>query len=167
MEYGIALGSNIGDRLDSLRRAVALLEPHRQPGIQLLKAPVYETTPVDCNPGSGAFLNTVIIAHFSPTPRDLLDVTQKIEQTLGREEKRQRNAPRVVDLDLLYADAKEIATDVLTLPHPRLSRRRFVLEPLARVRPDLILPGQGATIRELLDTLHSDEPPLTLHVEEW
>jgi 2-amino-4-hydroxy-6-hydroxymethyldihydropteridine diphosphokinase len=72
----------------------------------------------------------------------------------------ERNAPRVIDIDLLYLGETEMCCDLLTLPHPRMTERRFVLQPLADIRPDLQLPGQTATVLDLLKSLVSDEPPL-------
>ncbi len=150
MHFGIALGSNLGDRAENIRRGITrLLE--RVPGIQLkASAAVYETEPVDCAPGTQAFLNTVIEIEADCLPHDLHTHLKAVEAALGRPEQRERNSPRTLDLDLLYADAVVSDDPELILPHPRLHLRRFVLEPLADIRPDLILPGQTQTNAELL-----------------
>jgi len=150
MNFGIALGSNLGDRAENMRRGVELLMA-RVPGIRLnASAQVYETEPVDCAPGTQAFLNTVIEVAADCLPHELHAHLKAIEQALGRPEKRERNSPRTLDLDLLYADDVVSDDPVLTLPHPRMHLRRFVLEPLADIRPELVLPGQKVSVAELL-----------------
>jgi 2-amino-4-hydroxy-6-hydroxymethyldihydropteridine diphosphokinase len=150
MNFGIALGSNLGDRTENMRRGIELLMA-RVPGIRLnASAQVYETEPVDCAPGTQAFLNTVIEVSADCAPHELHSHLKAIEQALGRPEQRARNSPRTLDLDLLYADDAVSDDPVLTLPHPRMHLRRFVLEPLADIRPELVLPGQKVSVAELL-----------------
>ncbi len=156
MNFGIALGSNLGDRAENMRRGIELLMT-RVPGIQLnASAPVYETEPVDCAPGTQAFLNTVIEVSADCLPHELHTHLKAIEQALGRPEQRERNSPRTLDLDLLYADQVISDDPDLILPHPRMHLRRFVLEPLADIRPDLMLPGQKVPVATLL--LQLEEP---------
>ena len=157
---GIALGSNLGDRLSNLREAFALLRGIATPGGSVLAAPVYQTEPRLCPPDSPDFLNTVVEIRFEGTPLELLEKTRAIEQKLGRAPAAERNAPRVIDLDLLYFGDETNTSDLLELPHPRIGERRFVLQPLADIRPELVLPGQVRTIAELLDLLPPDETPL-------
>ena len=165
--YGIALGSNLGDRLSNLSRAVAALT-ERVPDLRLLAvAPVYETAPVDCPPGSQAFLNTVIEVQTSLELRALHQVLQEVEVKLGRPAQHERNAPRPLDLDILYAGDQTLADERLTVPHPRLHLRRFVLQPLTDIRPDLQLPGQQAAVRELLAALVDDPATVTLFRRNW
>lgn len=165
MIYGIALGSNLGDRLENLRCAVRRLV---EANIRLTAAaPVYESAPVDCPDGSQNFLNTVIEIDADQAPLELLKKLRAIEMELGRAERRDHHAPRTVDLDMLYADHEVMECDELTLPHPRMTVRRFVLQPLADIRPELILPGQGKPIAELLQLLATDEPPLKLVARDW
>ena len=150
MPFGIALGSNLGDRAVNIQRGVELLLS-RVPGIQLTgSARVYETEPVECAPGTQAFLNTVIEIAADCTPQELHGHLKAIEQALGRPEQRERNSPRTLDLDLLYADDVVSDDPVLTLPHPRMHLRRFVLEPLADIRPELMLPRLHLSVAELL-----------------
>lgn len=137
---GISLGSNLGDRLAHLREAVARLGPAREGG-HLLRSPVYETEPVDCPPGSGAFCNAVVEIESSLSPQELLAFTQSIERDLGRPAVRVRNAPRTIDLDLLYYDQLVLDEPGLVLPHPRMLERAFVALPLAAIRPDLVSPS--------------------------
>ncbi len=144
---GISLGSNLGDRLAHLRAAVARLQEVRS-SAHLLLSPVFETDPVDCPPGSGAFYNAAVEIETRLPPLELLAATQAIERALGRPGVRETNAPRTVDLDLLYYDELEFAAPGLVLPHPRLFQRAFVLRPLAAIRPDLIPPGCGPVLAD-------------------
>ncbi|MEI6654016.1 MAG: 2-amino-4-hydroxy-6-hydroxymethyldihydropteridine diphosphokinase [Verrucomicrobiota bacterium] len=164
---GIALGSNLGQRLANLQAAVEHLRRIARPGDALLQAPVYQTAPVDCSAGSPDFHNTVVEIGYDGTPIDLLKHTQAIESALGRTSGTEHHAPRVIDIDLLYFGDTIHAADGLTLPHPRLTRRRFVLQPLADIRPDLVLPGDQLTIAKHLARLVSNEPVLTLVQAVW
>lgn len=164
MECGIAFGSNTGDRLAELRHA--LMELAARCSI-LAVSPAYRTAPVDCPDGSGAFLNAVVEIEWSGTPLALLHLLRGIEAAAGRPDRRPRNAPRPIDLDILYAGDTVSTAEELTLPHPRLHLRRFVLQPLADIHPGLILPGQARTVRELLHDLVTDEPPLRLFHRSW
>ncbi|WP_395740711.1 2-amino-4-hydroxy-6-hydroxymethyldihydropteridine diphosphokinase [Prosthecobacter sp.] len=153
MNFGIALGSNLGDRAANVRRGIEMLMG-RVPGIRMnASAKVYETEPVGCAPGTQAFLNTVIEVAAECRPEELHAHLKAVEQALGRPEQRERNSPRTLDLDLLYADDVVSDDPVLTLPHPRMHLRRFVLEPLADIRPELVLPGQRETVADLLRAL--------------
>lgn len=162
MHFGIALGSNLGDRVDNLRRGVALLR-ERVAGLRITGAGrVYETKPVDCAPGTQAFLNTVLEVEADLTPQQLHAQLKAVEQQLGRPEKRERNSPRTLDLDLLYADDVITTDPELILPHPRLHLRRFVLQPLADIRPRLHLPGLADTVAALLQRLPDDPAAVTV-----
>ena len=165
MIYGIALGSNLGDRLGNLRDAVRRLVEAK---VRLLvAAPIYESEPVDCPAESQNFYNTVIEIETEMVPLELLKILRAIEVELGRLEKREHHEPRTVDLDVLYAGCEVMQHRELTLPHPRMTVRRFVLQPLADIRPDLILPGQVKTVAELLQKLVSDVSPLKLVANDW
>ena len=134
----------------------------------LLQAPVYQTEPVNCPPDSPDFYNTVVEIGYAGTPHELLDVTQAIEFRLGRVALPERNAPRVIDVDILYfGDERLEDGGILELPHPRLTSRHFVLQPLADIRPDLILPGDQVSIAEHLRHLDSNEPPLVSVQATW
>lgn len=153
LECGIALGSNAGDREAHLRAALDAMQaadPH------LEVSPVYETEPVDCPEGSRTFLNAVAILRWGGTPETLLKWLRGIECELGRPRAREKNSPRTIDLDILYAGDAVLRTEELTLPHPRLHERRFVLQPLCDLRPALQLPGMSGTVAELLAALPSE-----------
>lgn len=167
---GVALGSNEGDRLQNLRaaraRLMSLPSVCREPAA--VSAPVYETDPVDCAPGTPPFLNTVVeVACAQPfSAPDFLTDLRGIERTLGRPSRYPRHAPRTVDLDILYAGELRLDRPELTLPHPRMCQRRFVLAPLAAIRPGLVVPGQTRSVAELLLTL-PPQPTVSPHASHW
>jgi len=163
----IALGSNLGDPLRQLQAARDALRSLAVPGSPFLQAPLFRSTPVDCPPDSPDFLNTVVELDFDGSPEQLLAATREIEHALGRRRGPERHAPRAIDLDLLYCGDQLRDTPQLELPHPRLGQRRFVLEPLAAIRPDLVLPGHTRRIAELLATLDPAEPPLERLTTQW
>lgn len=135
---GIALGSNLGDSAANLRAAAACLREIATPGEPFLQAPAYQTKPLNCPPGSPDFLNTVVEIAFDGSPLELLAITQGIERKLGRVPNATRNAPRVIDVDILYLGDEVFDNGTLVLPHPRMMERQFVLQPLADIRPDLV-----------------------------
>jgi 2-amino-4-hydroxy-6-hydroxymethyldihydropteridine diphosphokinase len=157
---GIALGSNLGDRKANLMNAVRTLGELAKPQDPFLKARIYQTEPLHCPQDSPNFLNSVVEFSFDGTAEELLKKTQDIETMMGRTPNPQRNAPRVIDLEILYFGDEQIHSSSLTLPHPRLHQRRFVLQPLADIRPELTLPGQAMPVSEMLENLDSDEAPL-------
>lgn len=166
MRAGIALGSNLGDRLVQLqtgREHVLAI-----PGIDgpVLSSRIYQTEPVGTGPDAGAFLNAVIEVEYTGQPITLLEALQAIEAEHGRPSKRPRNAPRTLDLDILYVGNLVLSNEEVVIPHPRLHLRRFVLTPLADIRPDLILPGQAHSIGDLFTNL-TDPAAVELWAETW
>jgi 2-amino-4-hydroxy-6-hydroxymethyldihydropteridine diphosphokinase len=157
---GIALGSNLGNRLANLQAAKEALKKIASIGEMFLCAPVYQTEPLLCPPGSPVFYNTVIEISFEGDAFELLAKTQALEKELGRVGNAVRNAPRVIDIDLLYYGDEVVDTEELVLPHPRISERRFVLQPLADICGERVLPGSMLSIRERLSVLESLEAPL-------
>ncbi|HEY9509711.1 MAG TPA: 2-amino-4-hydroxy-6-hydroxymethyldihydropteridine diphosphokinase [Verrucomicrobiae bacterium] len=153
----IALGSNIGDSESILRAAFAELQ--KLSVAPLIKSSLWQTTPVDCPPGSPLFLNAVVAftPHSAETPEMLLEKLQCLEKEFGRRPKKILNEPRPLDLDLIAFGTEARSTPALTLPHPRAHLRKFVLQPLSEIAPELILSGQTKTVSELLLGLTSDE----------
>jgi len=166
MRAGIAMGSNVGDRLESLvraRDAVLSIEGVSGP---CLSSSLYETEPVGTEPDAGRFLNAVIEVGYTGLPASLLEALQEIEASMGRPSKRPRNAPRTIDLDILYVGNLTLSTTAIVIPHPRLHLRRFVLEPLAEIRADLLLPGQQLTAGALLSSL-ADPADVLRSIQQW
>jgi 2-amino-4-hydroxy-6-hydroxymethyldihydropteridine diphosphokinase len=152
----VALGSNLDD---SARLLVAAMDRlARWAEGPLWRSSLWRSAPVDCPPDSPDFLNAV--AAFRPraeeTPETLLARLRALEREFGRRPKVMLNEPRPLDLDLIAFGRETRATPELTLPHPRAHRRRFVLAPLAQIAPELVLPGQRLTVRELLAALPPD-----------
>jgi 2-amino-4-hydroxy-6-hydroxymethyldihydropteridine diphosphokinase len=140
----VGLGSNLGEREETIRAAVAAL-----PGVVAVSH-LRETDPVGLTE-QPRFLNGVAALETRLSARELLDTLLAIELQLGRE-RRERWGPRTIDLDLLLYGEAEIDEPGLTVPHPRLHERRFALEPLAELAPGLRVPGRGA-VDELLAEL--------------
>jgi 2-amino-4-hydroxy-6-hydroxymethyldihydropteridine diphosphokinase len=153
----VALGSNLGDSPAIIRRALGRLQAFSDRPV--LKSSLWQTTPVDCPPGSPPFVNAVIglVPHGDETPEPLLVKLQSLEEDFGRQPKQGRNEPRRLDLDLIAFGAEIRATPQLALPHPRAHQRRFVLQPLAEIAPDLVLPAQTCAVSTLLRRLKTDE----------
>ncbi len=146
----IGFGSNVGDRVDFCDRAVTLLSllPHsRLSGVSLL----YETEPVHdgTDPGEEWFLNGVVQLETDIAPRSLLTTLQEIERALGRDDEH-RSGPRTMDLDILFYGQRVIDEPGLTIPHPRLHQRRFVLMPLNELDPLWIHPTLKRSAAQLL-----------------
>ena len=150
MRTAVALGSNIGDRLETLRAARKAILDLANVKAPILSSAVYETEPVGCEPGAGKFLNAVVEFEYEGDPVRLLEQLIQIEEALGRKRNHLQNVSRNIDIDLLYCGDQRINDERLQLPHPRLHLRTFVLRPLADIRPDLILPGQKKNIGDLL-----------------
>ncbi len=146
-EIGLSIGGNMGDRMAHLR--MATLEISKIPGVTLLAAsPIYETEPVGVKEEyrDMPYLNAVLIVQSTLPLNDFSAAIHTIEGKLGRVRMDDRFAPRTIDVDILYAGDTIRAEDDLTLPHPRWAERRFVLQPLSDVRPDLIIPGSDRTV---------------------
>lgn len=164
--FGIALGSNLGDRRENLEQGVRHLLDRLPAACLTGGASLYETDPVDCAPGTLAFLNTTIELEAALSPSEMHSHLLAVESLLGRPTEREHHAPRPLDLDLLYAGAYMSPDPVLTVPHPRLHLRRFVLRPLAEMRPDLVLPGFKRSIAECLAAL-TDDPASVRPAGGW
>jgi 2-amino-4-hydroxy-6-hydroxymethyldihydropteridine diphosphokinase len=159
----IALGSNLGDREPLLRAALGAIAA--LPGTTILRASSFhETAPVGGPPGQGAYLNAAAAIETALAPRELLDALLAIEAHLGRTRTPGgRNEARTIDLDiLLFGDAvidepATPTTTALTVPHPRMHLRAFVLHPLAEILPDAVHPVVGRTIAELRAALDAQD----------
>ena len=152
---GANLSSDLGSPAELVRQALLKLGTISQQEIQA--SALYESEAMDCPPGSPNFINAVAVI-FSPRgygAETLLDQLQAIEKEFGRDARPQTNAPRTLDLDLLCFGAAQSSSPRLELPHPRAASRRFVLEPLAELAPNLILPGQIVPVQVLLEGLPS------------
>ena len=150
MRAGVALGSNLGERLANLRNArkdIATLSGVLPP---MRSSAIYETEPVGCEKGAANFLNAAIEFGYAGEAQELIRALAAIERLLGRSATHAQNVSRTIDLDLLYFGELEIETGELQLPHPRLTHREFVLRPLADIRPDLVLPSQTEPVSSLL-----------------
>lgn len=154
----LGLGSNLGDRARALDSAIEHL--HAAAGDLSVRrvSSRYETEPLVASPSDGGaappwYLNCVVEAETTLSPDALLSRVQAAESDLGREPARTRWAPRAIDIDILLYGAHEIRTERLTIPHAGLTRRRFVLEPLAEIAPALAIPGTGRTVAEHLTAL--------------
>jgi 2-amino-4-hydroxy-6-hydroxymethyldihydropteridine diphosphokinase len=156
MRCGIALGSNIEDRLVNLREGCRRTCLLHEPGPPVRVSSIYETSPVDCEPNTAPYLNAVVQINFTGPPIALLDRLLEIENAMGRPSKRPKNSPRIIDLDALYVGDILLNNPQMTVPHPRLHERRFVLTPLAEISPDLVLPGQTRSVRTLLAGLNDE-----------
>ena len=147
----IALGSNLGDRSGYLEQALNALR--QTEGVEVTRvSPIYETRPVGGPPGQGAYLNAAAELRTSRDVYDLLNVLLAIEQRLGRV-RQERDGPRTIDLDLLLYDDLIHADERVTVPHPRLHERLFVLQPLAQLVPGLVHPTLERSIADLLAEL--------------
>ena len=144
----LALGTNLGERLENLRAALLAFEPDIH---VLAESRVYETEPWGYA-DQPAFLNMAVRAETELTPRELLDRLKELEASLGRVPNF-RNGPRLIDLDILFYNDLQLDAPGLVIPHPRLQERAFVLVPLVDVAPALVHPLLGRSMAELVEAL--------------
>ena len=150
----IGLGSNLGDRRATLLRAIAELDG--SPGVSVGKVSAFhETEPVGGPPGQGPYLNAAASLETTLEPRELLRLLHRIEARNGRT-RDVHWGERTLDLDLLLYDDRIMETSELSIPHPRMAGRRFVLEPLAEIAPGAVDPVTGKTVAMMLEDLNRE-----------
>jgi len=144
----LSLGSNLGDREAHLREAITYLEAN---GHIISVSSLYETEPVEVT-DQVWFLNCAVALETTESPEELMAAILRIEQQMGRK-RIQRKGPRIIDIDILLFDDAILDSPALTIPHPAMQERRFVLQPLAEIAPQAQHPVRKSTIQELLDAL--------------
>lgn len=167
METGLGLGSNLGDR------QATLVEARRRilswPDVRLAaQSPLYETEPVGVRPEhqDKKFLNTVLVLESPLDGHAWYARLRDLETELGRERSLDRYAPRTLDIDILFVGDTRVESGGLKIPHPHWAERRFVVQPLADIRPDLVVPGQTRTVRQVLADL-PPAPAVALAAKTW
>jgi len=148
----LGLGSNVGDRMSFLTQAISRLA---REGIVRKISSVHETPPWG-KTDQPAFLNACVEFQTSQSPEDLLELLKQIETELGRKE-HERWGPREIDIDVLFYGDEQISSQRLTIPHPLLHERAFVLVPLAEIAPDFVHPVLKKNIKELLASLDTKD----------
>lgn len=159
----LSLGSNLGDRHRALHSAIAALGA--TPGITLTRlSPIYESEPQAVHPEHSRqlFLNQIAIATTTLMLSEFSTTIHALEEHLGRVRGSQPNQPRYIDLDIITFGTLRVSSREITLPHPRAAIRRFVLQPLADLRPHFVLPGYRTSVSQLLNAL-----PITPRVWQW
>jgi 2-amino-4-hydroxy-6-hydroxymethyldihydropteridine diphosphokinase len=153
----IALGSNQGDSQHIVLDAITRLQLFSE--LRIIKSSLWQTSPVNCPPESPKFVNAVVglIPNEVETPESLLKRLRELEISFGRAPKMVLNEPRPLDLDLIVFGNEVRNSPELILPHPRAYLRKFVLQPLSEIAPELILPNQKKTVLQLLAEISSDE----------
>ena len=150
----ISIGSNIGDKYDNCLKGIEHI--NTLPGTEVLDiADFYKTAPVDYKEQDW-FINSALKIETELEPKTLMESLKGIEQKLGQYEKTVRFGPRILDLDIIFYEDMVINTDTLTIPHPRMDKRCFVLRPLCDIAPDVIHPVLGNSVRHLLKTVQNN-----------
>ena len=144
----LSLGSNIGDRESNLAQATMALSINFEIS-DIISSSYYETEPLYYK-DQPEFLNSVVRFSTTLKPFDVLDIIQKVETMLGRPAIREKNKPRLIDIDILFHGDAVIETEELSLPHPMVPLRKFILIPFAEIEPDFQIPRSKLTIKDLI-----------------
>jgi len=144
----LALGANLGQPEVTFQRACEMLEAGGVSGLQM--ASCLQSEPVGCHPGTPDFTNSAVIGSWNGTAQQLLELTQSIEERLGRPREHDSQGSRLIDIDILLVDDLILDSPKLCIPHPRMCERLFVLQPLAEIAADWIVPTSRKTVQELL-----------------
>lgn len=149
---GANMPSNFGSPLETLSEAMKRLKAKYS---EIACSSFYQTEAVDCAPGTADFINVVVALklNLQSSASELLLYLQELEKNFGRVDSDSENAPRPLDLDILWFGNQQVSAPGLTIPHPRATRRRFVMEPLAEIAPNLIVTGESKTALALLESL--------------
>ena len=145
----LSLGSNLGDRESNLAQATIALSINYQIS-DIISSSYYESDPL-YNEDQPLFLNSILKFSTTLKPFDILDITQKVEKMLGKSQKKEKNQPRIIDIDILFHGDAFLETDELIIPHPMISLRKFVLIPFAEVAPEFNIPHTNLKINDLLN----------------
>lgn len=148
----LSLGSNVGHRAENLRKGIEQLG---ELGVVVAVSSFYETEPVEVNGQQPWFLNCAVVMETELMPEQFLNRALSLEQAMGRRRTGTRS-PRTLDIDILFFGDSVIETTELTVPHPVLAQRRFVLEPLAEIAPEMCHPLLNLSVRQMLERLPLD-----------
>ena len=151
----ISVGANLGDKMGNCRFGIAQLSA-RADVDQVVVSPFYRTAPVDYL-DQDWFVNAALRLTTRQAPLELLDTLIAIQKQAGRQEDKIRYGPRVLDLDIIFYADRVIREPRLEVPHPRMHKRRFVLQPICDIEPAFIHPVRGQTVQALLDRLDDDQ----------
>jgi 2-amino-4-hydroxy-6-hydroxymethyldihydropteridine diphosphokinase len=155
IHIGFSLGSNLGDKISHIRQAAASILATEDAEL-VAKSSLYETEPVDVKPEFQhmKFVNSVMVITSAVDAQIWLEHIAHLEVEMGRQrDRKDKNAPRNVDVDIIFVGDQLIGSGGLIVPHPRWAERRFVVQPLAEVQPDRVLPGMIRTVADVLEDL--------------
>ena len=154
MEIGLSLGSNLENRLSNIQTARDYINAIANVHLSA-QSPVYQTEPMGVSKQhkEKKFLNAFLILETERTVIDIFAETSAIENSMGRKRTDDRFEPRIIDIDIIFAGSTVIKTNTLTVPHLQWRNRRFVVQPLSDLRPELILPGETQTVSDILAKL--------------
>ena len=156
-KFALLLGGDLGETEKFFDDALAGLAAAGAG--RMHRSRLYRTAPVDCVPGTPDFLNCAATGFFDGTPRQLLEITRRLEREAGRPLRHSSREARFLDIDIILFGSAVVETEELVIPHPRARRRRFVLEPLAEIAPELRFPDSGETVAAALERLRERQNP--------